>query len=134
MNNLAVVSNTEITIDDLAQDWKSAKRAEDAARGERLMIESAIAARLPTESGEGTCSIKTDFFKIAVSYGFNRRVDDEALNKAWTALKDNQRAAFKWKPEVSITNLRKLDGQDYNEISLFITATPAKPSVKVEGL
>lgn len=122
------------SLDDLAQDWKAAKRREEDAKEERIKIEQNIAALLPAKEGECTESTKTGFFKVSVSYGFTRKVDADMLKSAWPALKQAQQDAFRWKPEVSLTGLHKLDGQLYNEVATMITATPSKPSVKVDAL
>lgn len=121
------------TLDDFCQDWRDAKRREETARAERLEAELHIAAMLPSDI-ESTASEKTGLYKVSVSYGLTRKVDADMLKAAWPSLKPEQQDAFRWKPEVSLTGLRKLEGQLYNEVAGMITATPAKPSVKVEVL
>ena len=53
----------------------------------------------------------------------------------WDTLPGRVQAAFTWKADVSITNLRAMEKAaplDYAKALHYITTSPAKPSVKIE--
>ena len=120
----------------LAADWQTYKKIEDEARAKRAEVEALICEEL-TAADEGTVSTKTETLKVSVSYKINRTVDTKALQAAWTTLPAFAQAAFVWKADVSIPLLRKLQEDHpglYADAARFVTAKPAKPSVKVEAL
>lgn len=124
------------TIAALAADWQTYKRIEDEAKAKRIEVEELLCEELrgPTE---GTVSEKTDAVKVSISYKLNRTVDTKALQTAWNNLPAFVQAAFNWKADVSLTLLRKLQEDHpalYEQAAQFVTAKPAKPSVKVETL
>lgn len=127
--------NATINIETLAAAWLAAKAAEDTAKAERYRIEKDIAALLPAKD-EGTAHADLDGLKLAVTYKLTRKVDADKLQQGWNTLPATVQAAFSWKPDVSITQLRALEKaapQDYATALQFITTSPAnKPSIKVE--
>ncbi|MBL8445648.1 MAG: hypothetical protein JNK52_16530 [Zoogloeaceae bacterium] len=125
----------QITLSELSAAWLSAKADEDAAKARRLEIEAAIVAAMPG-ADEGTVSEKTETLKVSVTRNFTRSADVDALMQAWTSLQPTVQKAFSWKADVSVSVsvLRKLDAQEIEQASRFITTKPAKASVKVEVL
>lgn len=124
-----------MNIQELVAARIAAKREEDQAVANRRAIDEQIAAALATGKAEGTESRKFEELgvKVTVTYGVNRKVtSDEALSQAWDKLTADQQGAFKWKPSVSVTGLRKLEGSSLSTVSKFFETTPAAPSVKVE--
>lgn len=128
--------NAPITIDTLAAAWVVAKASEDRAKAERYEIEKSMLALLPVKE-EGTVSSNdASGMKISATYKLTRKADGDALTQAWQTLPATVQAAFTWKPEVSITQLRALEKAaptDYAIAAQFITTSPAKPSIKIES-
>ncbi len=127
--------NAPITIDTLAAAWVVAKASEDRAKAERYEIEKSMLAMLPAKE-EGTVSAEASGLKISATYKMTRKADAEGLATAWQSLPDTVQAAFTWKPDVSLTQLRALEKanpENYDIATRFITTSPAKPSIKIES-
>jgi hypothetical protein len=123
------------TLEQLIAARLAAKREEDAAVAARRALDGQIAELLKDPAKvEGTVSQKVDGYKISVTYAVSRKADADKLQKEWDKLPASVAAAFRWKPEVSTTELRKLEGIDATVASSFITTTPASPSIKIEAV
>lgn len=125
-----------ITISQLIAARIAAKRAEDAAVQARRDVDTQIAEFLRDPSKpEGSVSQKTDDgFKVTCTFKVDRKVETEALQKAWDKLTAEQQSAFKWTAAVSVTGLRKLDEKEQAAVSKLITAKPATPSITIEAV
>jgi hypothetical protein len=124
-----------ITIAELIAARIAAKRAEDAAVAERRRIDGAIAEMLKdANKPEGSVSQKADGYKVTVTYKIDRKVDTDKLQAAWAKLSAAAAQAFKWKADVSVSELRKLEGADAAAASVFITSKPASPSITIEAI
>lgn len=127
----------EITMELLAANWLAAKRDEDTARALRLSIEGEMLAVLPAVE-EGI--IKATYgghFQVGATYRLTRKVDTERLKDDWATLPGRVQAAFTWKADVSITQLRAMEKAaplDYAEALHYITTSPAKPAIKIEEI
>jgi hypothetical protein len=114
-----------ITIAELIAARIAAKRAEDAAVAERRRIDGAIAELLKdANKPEGSVSQKADGYKVTVTYKIDRKVDTDKLQAAWAKLSAAAAQAFKWKADVSVSELRKLEGADAAAAAVFITSKP----------
>lgn len=123
------------TLEQLITARLAAKRDEDAAVAARRALDGQIAELLKDPAKvEGTVSQKIEGYKISVTYAVSRKADADKLQKEWDKLPASVAAAFRWKPEVSTTELRKLEGIDATVASSFITTTPASPSIKIEAV
>jgi hypothetical protein len=121
-------------LNELRALWLAHKQAEKAAQTERLAVEEAIVALLPSGK-EGTVTDKAT--GISVAYKNTRKVDNDALQGAWMSLNTNQQNAFKWKADIDtrhLKGLQELDPGAYQTIAAFITSTPAKPSISIKEL
>jgi hypothetical protein len=124
-----------ITIDQLIAARIAAKRVEDAAIAERRKIDGVIAELLKdANKPEGSVSQKADGYKVTVTYKIDRKVDTDKLQAAWAKLSAAAAQAFKWKADVSVSELRKLEGADAAAASVFITSKPASPSITIEAI
>jgi hypothetical protein len=124
-----------ITISELVAARIAAKRAEDAAVKARREIDEQITNLLrPTDKLEGTVSEKTGEYKISVVYKLTRTVDTEDLKKVREKLTAEQQGAFKWKADVSVSALRKLDDKALTAVSKLITSKPASPTITIEAI
>ena len=124
-----------ITISELVAARISAKRAEDDAIAERRRIDGQLAELLKDPAKpEGSISQKLEDLglKLTITYKISRTVDSKKLTADWDKLPASAQVAFKWKPEVSVSELRKLEGVDATVAAAYITAKPASPSVDIE--
>ena len=123
-----------MTISELVAARIEAKRVEDAAVQARRDLDEMISMQLSTGKPEGTESQKFPDLgvKCTVTYKVSRKVDSAALTEAWDKLSADEQAVFKWAADVSVTALRKVDGDKLITVSKFIEAKPAAPSVKIE--
>jgi hypothetical protein len=123
------------TLEQLITARLAAKRDEDAAVAARRALDGQIAELLKDPAKvEGTVSQKIEGYKISVTYAVSRKADADRLQKEWDKLPASVAAAFRWKPEVSTTELRKLEGIDATVAASFITTTPASASIKIEAV
>lgn len=115
----------------------AAKQAEAVATAQRLAAEDALAALLPTKS-EGTVTETAGSFKVAVTFGMRRSVDEAALGAVRGQLPPALFArVFRFKPEVSVRDLRYVECNEpelYAIAAQAITTKPSKPSVRVEHI
>lgn len=129
-----------LTISQLVAARISAKQAEDAAIAERRNIDAQLAELLKNPNKpEGAVSQKLEDMglKLTVTYKISRTVDaasSKKLQAEWDKLSAGAQAAFKWKPEVSVSELRKLEGIDATVAAAYITSKPASPSVDIDVL
>jgi hypothetical protein len=124
-----------ITLSELIASRIAAKRIEDEAIQERRNIDAAIADLLRDPAKpEGSISQRTEGCKVTVTYKIDRKVDSDALTKAWGALPKDVQDAFKWKADVSVSALRKLDPASAGKAAEFVTAKPASPSITIEAV
>lgn len=125
-----------MTISQLVAARISAKQAEDEAIAERRRIDEQLAELLKNPNKpEGAISQKLEDMglTLTVTYKINRTVDAKKLQAEWDKLSAGAQAAFKWKPEVSVTELRKLEGIDATVASAYITSKPGAPSVEIKA-
>jgi len=124
-----------ISIAELVAARIAAKRAEDAAVATRREIDEQIINLLrPANRLEGTVSEKAGEYKVSVAYKLTRSVSTEDLQKAWDKLSAEQQGAFKWKAEVSVSALRKLDDKALTAVSKLITSKPTSPTITIEAV
>ena len=122
-----------LTLSELVAARIEAKRREDAAVEERRSLDAQIADLMRDPSKvEGAVSQKAGDYKVTCSYGITRSIDKDRLTTDWAKLPATVQAAFRWKAEVSVAELKKLDGADSTVAAAYITAKPAAPSIKVE--
>ena len=119
--------NTPINLEELKTAWRVAKAAEDAANAERLAIEAAIVALMPSKL-EGAVTEHG----VTVTYKVTRKVDAVALQSVWGSLPEEVQRAFAWKPAVDTRHLRELEGYELTTAQSFFTTTPAKPGIFIK--
>lgn len=121
-------------LDQLVAARIAAKAQEDAAVAARREIDQQIAALLAdANKPEGTVSQKlADGKKVSVTYTVTRKVDTDSLQSDWGRLALDVQNLFRWKAEVSVTELRKLDNKAALVASKYFESKPGSPSVKIE--
>lgn len=126
-----------LTISQLVAARISAKQAEDEAIAERRRIDEQLAELLKDPNKpEGAISQKLEDLglKLTITYKINRSVDAKKLQAEWDKLSAGAQAAFKWKPEVSVSELRKLEGIDATVAATYITSKPGAPGVEIQAV
>lgn len=124
-----------INLQDLINIRIAAKRAEDAAVTERRRIDASIADLLKdSNKPEGSISQKLDGFKVTVTYKIDRKADTDKLSADWAKLSATAQAAFKWKADVAVGELKKLAGKDATVAAAYITSKEASPSITIEAI
>ena len=124
-----------ISLSELIAARIAAKRIEDEAVVERRRIDKAIADMLKDPAKpEGSVSQRTEGCKVTVTYAVTRKVDSDRLQQEWDKLTPAVAGAFRWKADVSVSELRKLEGSEAAAAASFITASPAAPSIKIEAV
>lgn len=125
------------TLDQAAAQLEAAKIAESQAVAARIDAENAVLALTGVED-EGSKTHRGAAYKVTVTGVVNRRVDEAALGAVREQVSaDIFDLAFRFKPEVSVAGVKHLRN---NEVELYaivaqaITATPGKPSVRIEAI
>jgi hypothetical protein len=124
-----------VTISELIAARISAKRQEDAAVQARREIDKQLAELLKdAQKPEGAISHKVDGYKLTVNFKLDRKVDSEKLTADWAKLPIDVQAIFKWKADVSVSELRKLEDKATLKASQYITTKEASPSITIEAI
>lgn len=127
----------EMNLDQLADEWRTAKRLEQQANASRIQIERAIQARMG-EKEEGIISEKTDHHKIKIAYKLNRSIDSQAWEKVRDEIPENRRPVTIVEQlkldKKGLTWLAENDRENYLKVSKALIVKSAKPSVAVEVL
>ena len=121
------MNTTAPNLEELKTAWRVAKAAEDAANAERLAIEAAIVALMPSKL-EGSVSEAG----VTVTFKVTRKVDAVALQNDWQTLPERVQHAFAWKPSVDTRHMRELEGDELTTAQTYFTTTPAKPAISLK--
>lgn len=126
--------NAAITLAQVLPAWMQAKEDERKAIEHRRSLDDLIKSLTPKKD-EGTYSDTIGDYKVSVSYKLTRSVDADLLGRMTQSMSEQAQKAFKWKAEVSTTELRKIQEfrpEDYAFIAPAITTKPVSASVSVE--
>lgn len=124
-----------MTITELVAARIAAKRDEDAAIATRRDIDKQLAELLKDPAKpEGSISAPAGDWKLTVTYKVDRKVDSDALTKAWVTLPKDVQDSFKWTAGVSVSALRKLAAADVGKAAVFVTAKEASPSIEIKAI
>lgn len=129
----ATALDQDMDLDALLMQLRMLKRDKENLDEKIAKTEAGILA-LAEEKTEGSVTIKTKMYKATVTYKVYRKLDADQLAKDWHTLPTEVQEAVKWKPEVSVTQYRKLEGDHLKAYQAYLTTTPAKPSIKVEAV
>lgn len=125
-----------MNIDEAARAYERAK-AEHAASAKRLDDAHATLVAQCAKKDEGAVTTETDAYRVTVTYGVNRTVDQAALNALWPTIPEGARRVFPVKHGIDVKELRHWQNNEpetYAVLAQAITAKPAKPAVKVEPI
>ena len=122
--------------------WNEAKLAlKEAQEAERELRAMAVSLAFPgiAPDAEGAKRVPLGNDKeLKVTFKLNYKLDPDAADDALTAMeKAGEEGKFlaerlvKWKPELSISEYRKLPGNFAAMIEKALTVTPATPTVEI---
>lgn len=114
---------------ELATAWRIARDNEMQANAERLQIEAAILALMPSKL-EGTVTDQST--GVTATYRVTRKADTARLQAEWAALDPAVQGAFRWKADVDARALRALDDELMRKAQDYFTTTPAKPGISIK--
>jgi methionine aminopeptidase len=124
----------------LSGQLASAKEDEEIAKATRISIEEEIAKLVPSpESGQKTVKLK-DGSKLTVKRGLIYKADVEDIRNVFS----DEAISEKMYPPIKTTTKEELDEKGYEwyrlnypqiflELSEFVTVTPKKISVTIQG-
>lgn len=128
--------NAPLTLAQVAASWMQAKEAERQAIEYRRSLDKMMVELLPKKD-EGSVTEKDGNYKITASYKLDRKVDSAKLAEIWGDLDEHAQKAFKWKADVAVSELRKVQEFEpdvYAKLAECITTKPASTAVSVELL
>lgn len=125
------------SLDELSAALEQAKAAEMDATATRIESENKLIALLGVKS-EGSATHKGAAYKVTVTGVVHRKVDEAALAAVRATLPPAIfEQVFRFKPDLITAGMRYLQSNEpelYAVAAQAITATPGKPSVRVEHL
>jgi len=121
---------TPTMIDLLSFEWEEQKEIENHAASKRREIEAKILELIKKpDSAEGTTHEEGIFYKVSTTFSLNRKLlDVEEVKKICHLLPAE---LFRWKPEISVSEFRKLDAEQGRILSSALTISESKPSLKI---
>jgi hypothetical protein len=123
-------------LDQLAYALEMAKQHENEARNTRLAAEDALIAAIGLKD-EGTQTTKTDWYKVSVTQSLTRSLTPDFAERLDALDPAIFCTLIKMKPEVSVSELKRLataNPDAYRLACSAIVTKPSKPSVKVERI
>jgi len=130
--SFTLTAELQIKLDELAGRLYLAKQKEDAAKADRIEIESQIAARIPTaDQGQRTVPI-TGKAKLTVKRGLSHKADFDAITKVMADSKQASPIKTKTTRELDVQGYeyyREHDPELFALLSQHVAVTPRKPAV-----
>ncbi len=134
---------TEVTYEDLVKLFKMQEELA-AMKGAEAMLRKRVFAHYFPNPTEGSKDNKVPLNDgtgavLQADHKVNRKVDESELEKLKEAIKTEGSnlpklpftKLIKWKPEVSITEYRKLSEEDQQVFDRCLVVTPGMPEVKI---
>ena len=122
-------------IDDLAQEWLDAKKAEAEAVGSRRELEDKLMSLIGIpETMEGTENVETDGgHTIKITGRINRKVDGARIQEiaAEEGLEEHLSSLFRWKPEINMKAWQNADKSITGPLLRGITTQPGRASFTI---
>lgn len=125
-----------LNLQDAVRNLQNAKRAEELCRQKRITLEEQIAALVPgPEAGQKTVTLE-DGTKITVKRGLNYKADIDGIRKAAEQLELEhvpiQSKTTHTLDEKGYEYYRSNYPSVYQELSQYVTVTPAKVAVTIK--
>jgi len=124
-------------VDHAAQHLRECKQAEDTAKTARIAAEDALIALVGCKP-EGSTTFKTAYFTVKTIGKLTRALDASVFEEIKGQIPEATRDRLvRYKPELSLTELRHLQSDEPELYAVFaqaLTIKPAKASVSVDVL
>lgn len=120
-------------LEELAGQWRDAKRAEERARDERVNVEQQIIALTGCKE-EGSKTHEAGDFKITVTGKLNRKLDLPIWRDIESKIPENLRPVT-YKPSLDLKGLRYLQNNEpeiYAIAAKAIETKPAKTAINIK--
>lgn len=108
------------------------KTALDNAKEQEAKLRIEILDELFPAAGEGTLNMIVGEYKVKGTFGLNYTINQEKLDETIHLMTDDERDCIKFKPNLSLTNYKKLDTAERQLLDECISVKPAMPSIKIE--
>ncbi len=134
MNAILKLKTKQSEFERTAREVMEFKRIEDDARASRVAAEARLVSMVEARD-EGTIHEEDGGVKVTVTFKVTRTVDADRVVADWNSLPPVIHDAFVWKPDLVLKQMRALEAANpdaYAILAQYLTAKPAKPSVKIE--
>lgn len=134
MNAILQLKTRQSEFEQTAREILEFKKIEDDARASRVAAEARLVSMVEAKS-EGTLHEEDGRIKATITFKITRTVNSEKLAEDWNSLPPIVHDAFVWKPDLVLKHMRALEAANpdaYAVLAKYVTAKPAKPSVKIE--
>lgn len=116
--------------------WYEAKNALQAAQAKERLLRDQVFSEYFVDPKEGTNNVKLATGDVLTAvYPMNRKIDKAILNGLGEALRDNLiniDEVVEYKPELRVTNYRKLTDEQRLVLDQCITMTPGSPQISIK--
>lgn len=118
-------------------EWQVASQELKALKEREMQLRKVLASAFFPTPSEGTNTLEIgNGYKLKGVFGMDRKVDEAALKAADKALRDAGVPLddlVRWKPDLSITEYRKLDDQPEKKVifDMVIITKPSSPSLEI---
>lgn len=126
-----------LSLEELAGAWVHHKEAERQAVEVRRQIEDAMAKKFGLrEDSERSETFQLDQYRVVVAQRINRKVNSDLVHQIAQeyGLMEHIGGLFKWEPEFSVRAWKAADPLITKRLEVAITATPGRPSFKIEPI
>lgn len=138
---MILIPEREVTVEHL-KEWYALKQQLDELKNKEVVLRQFIFNGIFTKPEEGVNKHDINDGTGAVlkgTYVINRKVNEEQLEELETSLSDPNSnlpqldldKLIKWKPEVSITEYRKLTDEQRNLLDQTLVIKPGMPSLEI---
>lgn len=120
-------------LEQLAYQWRDAKRAEDEARKHRVSVEESI-INLTGCREEGSATHEAGEYKVRVTGKLNRTLDQGAWEAIAPHIPEHLRPV-QYRPALDAKGLRYLEDHEpevYRQVVEAIVTKPGKPAIEVK--
>lgn len=132
--NILKLKTRQSEFERTAREVLEFRRIEDDARASRVAAEARLVAMVEAKD-EGTVHEEDGHVKVTISFKVTRSVDADKVVEDWNSLPPLVHDAFVWRPDLVLKQMRAIEIANpaaYAVLAKYITAKPAKPSVKIE--
>jgi hypothetical protein len=112
----------------LLKEWYDAKITLDRAKSAELKLREKVIEAYPGD--QGTSHTEGTDFKLSITRGVTRSIDEKMLRDLQDQLTDEERACVSYKPSLDAKRYAELP--DASTLSRAVIIKPSLPTVKLE--